>query len=77
MTYFDNSSTASGSQALCNYVGDRLQNATISTDQQAYCDGGVDVTTTDVSKSLQRREKKRIRKRVVEKSVRIKMKNNT
>lgn len=59
MTYFDNSSTACGSQALCNYVDDRLQNATISTDQQAYCDGGIDMTTTDVSKSLRIKEEKK------------------
>lgn len=72
LTYFDNSSTAHSSQALCDYVGDRLQNATISTNQQSNCHGGIDVTSADVSKCLQ--EKKNALGKDIEKSVRINMK---
>lgn len=57
-TYFDNSSTACSSQALCNNVNDRFQNTAIATDHQTNSNGWINVAAAYMSKSLQWKKQK-------------------
>lgn len=59
-TYLNNNSTGCGSQTLCNYVSNCLQNATITADQQTTGYSWINMTPGDMSKSLKKRTKKKL-----------------